>query len=65
MKFLGMDPTLGLADEFNKHVKAESEAARIIEGSGFYRVNCPNCSTQVLMEQLMESGCYVCGYKPE
>jgi len=30
-----------------------------------YRTTCPNCGAQVLREQLMESGCYICGWKPK
>jgi endogenous inhibitor of DNA gyrase (YacG/DUF329 family) len=29
-----------------------------------FRVACPGCGTTVVREQLVESGCYVCGWRP-
>ncbi len=29
-----------------------------------FRVPCPGCGTTVVREQLVESGCYVCGWRP-
>lgn len=29
-----------------------------------YRVDCPQCQTKVVREQLMASGCYLCGWRP-
>ena len=30
-----------------------------------YRTNCPRCKTWVIRQELMERGCYMCGWKPE
>jgi len=30
-----------------------------------YRTNCPQCKTLVIRRELMERGCYICGWKPE
>ncbi len=29
-----------------------------------FRVACPGCGTTVVREQLVESGCYICGWRP-
>ena len=29
-----------------------------------YKVDCPQCQTRVVREQLIENGCYLCGWKP-
>ena len=28
-----------------------------------YRINCPQCKTRVIRRELMERGCYICGWK--
>jgi hypothetical protein len=50
----------------------EIEMARIKQastsaGAGAmpYRMTCPHCSAQVLTAQYIESGCYICGWRPE
>jgi len=30
-----------------------------------YRMNCPQCKARVITHELMERGCYICGWKPE
>jgi len=30
-----------------------------------YRTNCPRCKVRVVRPELMEKGCYICGWKPE
>jgi len=30
-----------------------------------YRTNCPQCKARVTRQELMERGCYICGWKPE
>ena len=30
-----------------------------------YRTNCPRCKAWVIRHELMERGCYICGWKPE
>ena len=30
-----------------------------------YRTNCPQCKAWVIRHELMERGCYMCGWKPE
>jgi len=30
-----------------------------------YRTNCPQCNARLIRRELMERGCYICGWKPE
>jgi len=30
-----------------------------------YRANCPQCKARLIRRELMERGCYICGWKPE
>ena len=30
-----------------------------------YRTNCPRCKARVTRRELMERGCYICGWKPQ
>ncbi len=30
-----------------------------------YRTNCPQCKARVIRRELVEKGCYVCGWKPD
>lgn len=30
-----------------------------------YKTNCPQCKAWVIRRELMEKGCYICGWKPE
>ena len=61
--FLGFDPTLGLADELDKHVKSELETAHRVEESSMYWVRCPGCGRRQVRENLLENGCFVCGWQ--
>ena len=29
-----------------------------------YRTDCPECGTRLIREQLIEKGCFICGWKP-
>ena len=53
----------------------EAELAKIMRDSNntvggeektiSYRTNCPQCKAPVIRQELMERGCYGCGWKPE
>jgi len=53
----------------------EAELAKIMRGSNntvgreekrtSYKTKCPQCKAQVITQELMEGGCYICGWKPE
>lgn len=61
--FLGIDPTLGLGDKVLNHIEeAEEEEMERIEKSDYYAL-CPNCGKKQIKENLLESGCFVCGWK--
>lgn len=35
-----------------------------LQGMSSFKVDCPECGTRVIREQLAEKGCYICGWKP-
>jgi len=43
--------------------KAAREAAKV-EKATPYRVSCPGCGTTVVRQELLDKGCYVCGWRP-
>jgi len=43
--------------------KAAREAAKV-EKATPYRVSCPGCGTTVVREELLDKGCYICGWRP-
>ena len=36
-----------------------------IRSMTLYKVDCPQCQTQVVREQLIQNGCYLCEWKPK
>jgi len=44
---------------------SETTALDEIKSMGSYKVDCPQCGTRVVREQVIEKGCYLCGWKPE
>lgn len=63
--FLGIpiDPTLGIGDKIVDHVEeAREEEKRRIEKSDFYAC-CPACGRRQIKTNLMENGCFICGWK--
>jgi len=61
-----------------REARDETELAKIVHDSQVrhddigeerkvtsYRTNCPQCKAGVTRQELMESGCYICGWKPE
>ena len=54
--------------------KDEAELAKIMrdniardkqEKVTSYKTNCPRCNARVIRQELVERGCYICGWKPE
>lgn len=61
--FLGIDPTLGLRDKVIDHIEeAQEEEKERLQKSGYYAL-CPNCSRKQLKKNLIENGCFICGWK--
>lgn len=63
--FLGIpiDPTLGIGDKIVDHVEeAHEEEKRRLERSDFY-ASCPSCGRKQVKKNLMENGCFICGWK--
>ena len=44
---------------------SETTALDEIKSMGSYKVDCPQCGTRVVREELIEKGCYLCGWRPE
>jgi len=60
---LGIDPTLGLGDKVLDHVEeAQGKEREKLKRSDCYAL-CPNCGRKQVKKNLVESGCFVCGYK--
>ncbi|MGB7532230.1 MAG: hypothetical protein WA977_04520 [Halobacteriota archaeon] len=63
--FLGIpiDPTLGIGDKIVDHVEeARREEKRRLERSDFY-TSCPACGRKQIKKNLIENGCFICGWK--
>lgn len=61
--FLGIDPTLGIGDKVLNHVEeAEEEERRRLEKSDYYAL-CPACGRKQIKRNLLENGCFICGWK--
>ncbi len=60
---LGLDPTLGIGDKVVDHIEeAKREEKRRIEKSDFY-ASCPACGRRQVKKNLIENGCFICGWK--
>lgn len=61
--FLGLDPTLGIGDKVLDHFEeAHEEERRRLEKSDYYAM-CPSCGRKQIKKNLLESGCFICGWK--
>lgn len=60
----GLDPTLGLGDKVIDHIEEaqKEEERKRVEKDGYYAF-CPNCGRKQIRENLLENGCFVCGWK--
>jgi hypothetical protein len=60
---LGLDPTLGLGDKVLDHIEEAQEAERErLQGSDYYAF-CPSCHKKQIRKNLLENGCFICGWK--
>ena len=61
--FLGIDPTLGLGDKVLDHIEeAQEEERERLQKSDYYAL-CPNCDRKQIKKNLIENGCFICGWK--
>ncbi|GFP20387.1 hypothetical protein HKBW3S03_01889 [Candidatus Hakubella thermalkaliphila] len=62
----GTEDEIELAQvEQASQVKEQTSTGCRKENIHSYRTNCPKCGALVVTEQLVEKGCYICGWKPE
>ena len=47
----------------NSQVRNDTTSRK--ERATSYRTNCPQCKARVIRQELMEKGCYRCGWKPK
>ena len=60
---LGSVLTLGLGDTVSDHIeKAYEEEKERIEKSDYYE-KCPACGRRQVKRNLMDNGCFICGWK--
>jgi len=59
LSFLGIDPTLGIGDKILDY--AEVEKKRLDNSN--YHAACPSCGKRLLKNNLLESGCFICGWR--
>ncbi len=54
----------GTEEEIERAMEQRGDA-ETRERPASYRTYCPQCNTQVVRAELLENGCYRCGWKPE
>lgn len=59
LNLLGIDPTLGIGDKIFDYAEGEKER---LDKSNYLAV-CPSCGKRQLKNNLLESGCFICGWK--
>jgi len=60
---LGIDPTLGLGDKVLDHVEeAQEQEKERLQKSDYYAL-CPGCHRKQIKQNLLENGCFICGWK--
>jgi ribosomal protein S27AE len=63
LRFLGIDPTLGVGDKVLEHIEeAQEEEKKKLEKSEYYAF-CPQCGKKQIKKNLIENGCFICGWK--
>ena len=59
----GLDPTLGLGDKVLDHVEEAQREERERLQKGDYYVPCPGCHRKQIKKNLLENGCFICGWR--
>jgi hypothetical protein len=58
----GLDPTLGLGDVMDHIEEAQNEEKERLQKSDYYAF-CPGCHKKQIKKNLLENGCFVCGWR--
>jgi hypothetical protein len=59
----GLDPTLGIGDKVIDYVEqAQEKEKKRLQKSDYYTL-CPNCGRKQVKKNLVENGCFICGWK--
>lgn len=56
---MGIDPTLGIGDKILDYADVEKER---LDKSNYHAV-CPSCGKRQIKSSLIESGCFICGWR--
>jgi len=52
-----------ILDEIQKHTSQRIEEEVRRDERNSYVANCPGCGNRVVRDQLVEKGCYICGWQ--
>ena len=58
-----LDPTLGVGEKILDHIDESIEIERKKEVASKYWACCPSCGKKVIRQELIERGCFVCGWQ--
>ncbi|MCK9436200.1 MAG: hypothetical protein M0Q12_03205 [Synergistaceae bacterium] len=58
-----LDPTLGIGDKILDHFDESIEIEKKKESASTYWARCPSCGKKMVRTELLEKGCYACGWK--
>jgi len=61
--FLGIDPTLGLGDKVLDHIEEAQDVEMERLQKGDYYAVCPGCYKKQIKKNLLQNGCFICGWK--
>jgi len=69
-KWKGTEEEIKTAQAKQMHQLSKSKRVKPLaivnkENKHSYRTKCPECGIQVIMKELEEKGCYICGWKPK
>lgn len=60
----GTEEEAGAAKHYATNRVTTDTSKEELQGMGLYRLDCPQCQAKVVRTDLIEKGCYRCGWKP-